>query len=94
MASIEQLKEKFQKAKDELTKAEAVMGEVKANIDKEVESLKGLGVKIPEREDYLEIEEWYDAVQKATRDFLEKIEADIAEQQKEIEGIIEKWEEE
>lgn len=93
MANIEQLKEKLQKAKDELTKAEAVMGEVHTNIGKEVESLKSLGVKVPDKEEFDKIEDWYDAVQEATKKFLEEIEADNAEQQKEIESIIEKWEE-
>ena len=91
MASIERLKSDIQDAKDELTKAKAVMGEVTDNLTKEITALKELGVEIPEREKDMSDEEYYADIIKRAEKYSDKLNDEIDDKKKEIEEIIEKW---
>jgi hypothetical protein len=91
--NIERYQDKLQKASDELTRAVAIMGEVQSNISKEIDVLKDLGVSIPKREDYEDDLAWYNVIEAAVKEFIEKKEAENKEREKEIDEIIDKWEE-
>lgn len=93
MAKIDTLKTKLQAARDEHTRATAVMEEVKTNIAKEVANLRGLGVVFDDRAEDQDEGEWYNYVQKTTQAFVEDIEDDITTQTSEVEKIIAKWSE-
>lgn len=92
MANLEQKQEKLQKAKEELTKALAIMDEVKSNIAKEIASLKEFGVTIPERDDCEDEVSWYKAIENSVKEFITKQEDENKEREKEVDEILEKWE--
>lgn len=89
---LEQLKDKLQKARSEHAAATAVMGEVQSNIAKEIETLGTLGVVIPDKNNFADDGAWYEAIQAAANDFIDKKEADNKAQIEEIEAIMAKWE--
>jgi chromosome segregation ATPase len=91
-SNLERLQQKLQNAKEELTKANAIMSEVRSNIQKEIDTLTELGVTIPKKEDYEDEIAWYDAIEAAVKQFISDKESENAEREKEIEAVIEKWE--
>lgn len=87
--TIEEMKTNIDKAKEDLTRAKAVMGEVKASIEKEIENLKSLGVDIPEKKG--SDSEYYQAVLDAAVNKITSLDESIEKGKKEIEAIIAKW---
>jgi hypothetical protein len=91
--NLERYQEKLQKANEELTRAVAIMGEVQSNISKEIDILKDLGVSIPKKEDYEDELSWYNAIEATVKEFIAEKEAENKSREKEIDEIIDKWEE-
>jgi len=92
MAKLDILKADLQKKKDELTTATAVMGQVKLNIEKEVATLKSLGVVFPDIADGQDEMDYFSIVKVAASEYVARIEEAIASDTKAVEEIISKWE--
>ncbi len=90
--TIKEIKEKIEKAKSELTKAEAVLGEVKENLEKDINALKELGVSIPDKGD-MEEKEYYEKCRESAASFLSEIETSINSNKEDLAKLLEKFEE-
>ena len=89
--TISEIKKQIEKAKSELTKAEAVLGEVRDNIEKDIASLKELGVKMPDKGS-LEDKEYFEKCLAASNEFLESVRKEIANDKEELEKILNQFE--